>query len=166
MSSPTAGERRIALAAVAGAHGIAGEVRLKLFADNLDSFARGTVLYVGGDSRRLLAIKPAGKMPIARFEGVADRSAAEALRGKLVEIDRAVLPPLGEGEYYHADLIGRPCVDGDGQALGRVVAVENYGAGDLLEIEREGGTRSLVPFREPMAVLRQADILVDPDFLA
>ena len=84
---------------------------------------------------------------MARFEGIDDRGAAEALRGSLVEIDRSALPALEEGEYYHADLIGLPAVDREGSAVGTVVAVENYGAGDLLEIELEGGKRSLIPFR-------------------
>ncbi len=84
-------------------------------------------------------MKDGGKTAIARFEGISDRSAAEALRGQLVEIDRDKLPPLGEGEYYHADLIGLACVDGDGKPLGTVVALENFGAGDLLEVERANG---------------------------
>src|SRR5687768_8134851 len=104
MAKPTADEgRRIPLAAVAGAHGIKGEVRLKLFSDSSDSLARHSRLYVGGTERRLLEVRHAGKGAIARFKGIADRTAAEALRGSLVEVDRVALPPLGEGEYYHAD---------------------------------------------------------------
>src|SRR5919202_570953 len=142
------GERKIALAAVAGAHGVKGEVRLKLFSDSADSLAAHGQLYVGGAKRRLLAIRDAGKSAVARFEGISDRSAAEALRGSLVEVDRSALPPLEEGEYYHVDLIGLPAVDQDRNAVGTVVSVENYGAGDLLEIELEEGKRSLVPFRD------------------
>ena len=76
------------------------------------------------------------------------------------------LPPLEEGEYYHTDLIGLPCVDEGGNALGTVVAVENFGAGDLLEVERSDGRRSLIPFREPVARLDGERILLDPEFLA
>jgi 16S rRNA processing protein RimM len=97
---------------------------------------------------------------------VNDRSAAEALRGALVEIDRAALPPLDEGEYYHADLIGLPALDRDGNNIGTVAAVENYGAGDLLEIERENGKRSLIPFRAGIADLEDGRIVLDPEFLA
>jgi len=93
------GERRIALAAVAGAHGVKGELRLKLFSDSVESLARQKKLYVGGAERRLLGIRESGKTAVARFDGVADRSAAEALRGWLVEVDRSSLPPLEEGEY-------------------------------------------------------------------
>lgn len=160
------GERRIALAAVAGAHGVKGEVRLKLFSDSADSLAAHKKIYVGGVERRLLFVREGGKVVVARFEGVADRSAAEALRGSLVEIDRSALPPLDDGEYYHADVIGLPAVDPDGKAVGTVVSVENYGAGDLLEIEAENGKRSLIPFRENIADLHGDRIVLDPEFLA
>jgi 16S rRNA processing protein RimM len=164
MSSPAAG-KRVALAAVAGAHGVKGELRLKLFSDSVESLARHSRLHVGGRELALKDIKDGGKTAIARFEGISDRTAAEALRGSLVEIDRDQLPPLEEGEYYHADLIGLPCVD-DGKALGTVVAVENFGAGDLLEVERPDGRRSLIPFRDPIARLDNGRIILDPLFLA
>jgi 16S rRNA processing protein RimM len=160
------GERRIALAAVAGAHGVKGEVRLKLFSESVDSLSQHKKLYVGGAERRLLAIRDSGKTAVARFDGVNDRSAAEALRGSLVEIDRSALPPLDEGEFYHADLIGLPAADGQGNAVGSVVAVENYGAGDLLEIELEAGKRSLIPFKPGIADLEDGRIILDPAFLA
>lgn len=167
MKSPAPeGERRVALAAVAGAHGISGEVRLKLFAEDLSSLTSGATLFVDGTSRKLVSIRPADKMPIARFAGVADRSAAEALRGTLVEIDRSVLPELGDSEYYHADIIGLPCVDEAGVVQGRVVGIENYGASDLLEIERLDGKRALIPFADPIAVLDGDHVTIDPDFLA
>ena len=160
------GERRIALAAVAGAHGVKGELRLKLFSDSVESLSRHQQLYVGGAERRLLAVRDSGKTAVARFEGIADRAAAEALRGSLVEVDRADLPPLEEGEYYHADLVGLPAVDQSGATIGTVVAVENYGAGDLLEIELAGGKRSLIPFKPGIADLEDGKIVVDPEFLA
>ena len=160
------GERRIALAAVAGAHGVKGEVRLKLFSDSVESLSAHQELYVGGAKRRLLSVRDSGKTAVARFEGVADRSSAEALRGSLVEIDRSALPPLEEGEYYHADLIGLPVADRDGKAVGTVVAVENYGAGDLLETELESGTTSLIPFKDGIADLVDGKIVVDAEFLA
>lgn len=161
-----ASARRVALAAVAGAHGVKGELRLKLFSDSVESLARNSTLHVGGKPRALLEVRQAGKTAIARFEGVADRSAAEALRGQLIEIDRSELPPLEEGEYYHADLVGLACLDGEGRRLGSVVAVENFGAGDLLEVELSGGRRSLIPFREPVARLEAGAIILDPEFLA
>jgi 16S rRNA processing protein RimM len=160
------GERRIALAAVAGAHGVKGELRLKLFSDSVESLSRHELLYVGGAARRLLGIRDSGKTAVARFDGIADRSAAEALRGALVEVDRSALPPLEAGEYYHADLVGLPAEDQEGRAIGTVVGVENYGAGDLLEIEDSDGRRFLIPFREGIADLRGDRIELDRQFLA
>jgi 16S rRNA processing protein RimM len=158
---------RIALAAVAGAHGVRGELRLKLFSAGTDSLAAHAALYVGDVERRLLSIRPSGgKAAVARFEGIEDRGAAEALRGALIEVERAALPPLEEGEYYHVDLIGLAAVDSDGRHVGTVVAVENYGAGDLLEIEGDGGRRALIPFKTGIADLDDGRIVLDPEFLA
>ena len=159
------GEQRITLAAVAGAHGIKGEVRLKLFGDGVESLSRYKKLYVGGAERRLLAVRD-GKMAVARFDGIVDRGGAEALRGSLVEVDRAAMPPLADGEYYYADLIGLLAVDRAGNEIGSVVAVENFGAGDLLEIEITSGKRSLIPFKPGIADLEDGRVVLDPDFLA
>lgn len=156
---------RIALAVVAGAHGVKGEVRLKLFG-GADSLAGHQAVFVGGQDYALISVNPVTKGAIARFAGIADRSAAEALRGQLVEVDRASLPPLEDGEYYHADLVGLPCVDRHGAALGTVAAVENYGAGDLLEVETDAGKRSLIPFKPGIADLEDGRIILDPKFLA
>jgi 16S rRNA processing protein RimM len=160
------GGRRIALAAVAGAHGVKGEVRLKLFTDEPNGLKRFHPLYVAGTPHRLVEIRRSGAFAVARFEGISDRSEAEAMRGALVEVDRAALPPLEEGEYYHADLIGLAAVDRAGAAVGIVVAVENYGAGDLLEIELADGRRSLIPFKPGIADPEGGVIVVDREFLA
>ena len=165
MIGPATG-KRVALAAVAGAHGVKGELRLKLFSDSVESLARLSHFYVGGRELALRDIKDGGKTAIARFEGISDRTAAEALRGELVEVDRAALPPLEEGEYYHADLVGLPCVDEHGEPCGSVAGVENFGAGDLLEVELPTGKRSLIPFREPIARLEDGRDILDPEFLA
>jgi 16S rRNA processing protein RimM len=160
-----AGESRIALAAVAGAHGVRGEVRLKLFG-SVEGLASQKSITVGGRELPLESVRAAGKGAVARFAGINDRSAAEALRGQLVEIDRTSLPPLGEDEYYHADLVGRPCVDREGNPVGTVAAVENFGAGDLLDVERPDGKRSLIPFRHGIAELEDGSIVLDLEFLA
>ena len=159
-------EKRVALAAVAGAHGVKGEVRLKLFTDSAASLASYRKVHVGGAQRRLIEVRERGKAAIARFEDITDRSAAEALQGQLVEVDRSALRPLEEGEYYHADLVGLPCFDREGQSVGSVVAVENFGAGDLLEVELPGGRRSLIPFRQGIADVEDGRIILDPEFLA
>jgi 16S rRNA processing protein RimM len=158
-------EARVVLAAVAGAHGIGGEVRLKLFAEDADSLKRHKQVQVGERALTIAALRE-GASPIVRFAGIADRSAAEALRGQLVTIPRSALPPLADGEYYHADLIGLPCQSAAGEPLGTVVAVENFGAGDIVEVERTDGRRAMVPFREGVAELAGDRVVVDPEFLA
>lgn len=125
-----------------GAHGVTGEVRLKVFADALSAhrtFNNGTLT--------LKSVRPGNNGAIARFAEIADRNAADALRGTELTVSRDALPPLGEGEYYHADLIGLIAVNGEGAALGTVVAVENFGAGDVIEVERPDGKRFMVPMR-------------------
>ncbi len=158
-------EDQVALAAIAGAHGIGGEVRLKLFAESADSLKRHEQVRVGDRLLTLASLK-GDRTPIARFAEIADRNAAEALRGQLVTIPRSALPPLGEGEYYHADLIGLPCATAAGEPLGRVVAVEDFGAGDILEIEKPDGRRAMLPFRRGIADLEEGRIVADPEFLA
>jgi 16S rRNA processing protein RimM len=156
---------QVALAAIAGAHGISGEVRLKLFAESAGSLRRHREVRAGDRRLTLISVKD-GPPPIARFAEIADRSAAEALRGQVLTVPRSALPPLEEGEYYHADLVGLPCETAEGQPLGTVVAVENFGAGDLLEIERPDGRRSMVPFRADVAHRDGDRIVADPEFLA
>ncbi|WP_448665108.1 ribosome maturation factor RimM [Sphingomonas sp. CJ20] len=145
-------DRPVTLAAVIGAHGIAGEVRLKVFADDLARYAS-----FNDGALTLKSVRGGSNGTIARFAEVADRNAAEALRGTALTVPRSALPPLGEGEYYHVDLLGLPAVSSEGEALGAVIAIDNYGAGDVLEIERPAGDdgkpgkRFMVPMR-PEAV--------------
>jgi 16S rRNA processing protein RimM len=160
------GNGRIALAAVVGAHGVKGEVRLKLFTDSAANLACHEHMFVAGIDRELETVRDGGNGAVARFSGVSDRTAAEALRGSLVEVERSALPPLEEGEYYHADLVGIACVDGEGAQVGTVVAVENFGAGDLLEVQTADGRRPLIPFKAGIADLRDGQIVVDREFLA
>lgn len=136
-------EKTVTLAAVAGAHGVTGEVRLKLFAESVDSLKRHKS-YNGG-ALTLKSVRAHKGGAIARFAEIADRNAAEALRSTLLTVDRAELPPLAESEYYYSDLIGLPCLTTEGEALGTCVAVENYGAGDILEIEKPDKKRFMVP---------------------
>jgi 16S rRNA processing protein RimM len=164
-SAPVTADQ-VTLAAVAGAHGIGGEVRLKLFAEGVDSLKRHKLFHAGERTLTLKSVKPGSAGAIARFAEIADRSAAEALRGTLLTVPRDALPALAEDEYYHADLIGLACVDAEGAALGTVVAVENFGAGDLLEIERPDGKRALIPFKPGVADLTDGRIVADSAFLA
>jgi len=159
-------EPQVTLAAIAGAHGISGEVRLKLFAQGVDSLKRHKILHAGDRILTLKSVKPGSAGAIARFAEIADRGAAEALRGTLLTVPRSALPPLEEGEYYHADLVGLPCQAESGEALGIVVGVENFGAGDLLEIERPDGKRALIALRPGIADLEEGKVVADPAFLA
>jgi 16S rRNA processing protein RimM len=157
-------DRPVTLAAIIGAHGIAGEVRLKLFGEGVGSLKRYPAFNDG--ALTVEKLKDDGKGgAIARFAQVADRSAAEALRGTALSVPRSALPPLAEGEYYYADLIGLPAVSSDGRALGHCVAVENYGAGDVLEIERPDGQRFMVPMRvEAVPEWDDARLVIDAAF--
>jgi 16S rRNA processing protein RimM len=126
----------VTLAVVAGAHGIGGEVKLKLFTDDLSAYGA-----FNGGTLTLAGLRGT----VARFAEVGDRTAAEALRGTALTVPRDALPPLAEGEYYHADLIGLAVETPDGTAVGEVVAIENFGAGDVVEIARTGGGTVMVP---------------------
>jgi 16S rRNA processing protein RimM len=139
-----ASDKPVVLAAVIGAHGVAGEVRLKLFSDDL---ARYKTLHAGERRFTLKSLRPGPNGAVARLAEVADRNAAEALRGTQLTVPRSALPALDEGEYYHADLLGEAAVSTAGEALGTIVDVMDYGAGDLIEIERADGRRFLVPVK-------------------
>ena len=157
-------DRPVTLAAIAGAHGVTGEVRLKLFADSVDSLKAHKTFNGGALTLKSLRDGPNG--PVARFAEIADRNAADALRGTVLSVPRQALPPLADGEYYYADLLGLPCVTAGGVVLGHVVAVENFGAGDVIEIENADGGRWLAPFRAGVADLIEGQVFIDAAFVA
>ena len=145
-----------------------GEVRLKLFGAGEESV---TAHKSFNDGRLTLkSLRPGNNGAIARFAEINDRNAAEAARGTELTVPREALPPLGEGEYYHADLLGLRCVSTTGEDLGVCVAIENFGAGDVIEVERpaeEGkpGKRFMVPMK-PEAVPEWGErILIDALFI-
>lgn len=138
-------EKQIVLAAIIGAHGVSGDVRLKLFGDGIDTLKAYGQFQAEGRTLTLKSIRPGPNGAVARFAEVADRGAAEGMRGLQLTVPRSALPELGEGEYYHADLIGLPCTSSDGEELGEIIAVENFGAGDILDIKRPSGKSFMVP---------------------
>jgi 16S rRNA processing protein RimM len=144
-------DKPVTLAAIIGAHGVTGEIRLKLFGDGPDSLRAYKRFDAGGRALTLKSIRSGSNGAVARFAEIADRNTAEALRGMALTVPRSALPPLAEGEFYHHDLIGLPCISDAGDDLGHIVAVENFGAGDILEIERpvqadgKPGKRFMVP---------------------
>lgn len=125
-----------------GAHGVAGEVKLKVFAEDIGAYQS-----FNDGALTLVSVRPANHGAVARFAEAATREAAEALRGTELSVRRSLLPPLEDGEYYYADLIGLPVRSDAGEPIGRVVLVENFGAGDVLEIEKADGRRFMVPMR-------------------
>ncbi|MEL1250544.1 ribosome maturation factor RimM [Aurantiacibacter gilvus] len=142
-----AGTAPVTLAAIIGAHGVTGEVRLKLFGEGVESLKAHKAFNDG--SLTLKKVRDDNKGgAIARFAEVMDRTAAEKLRGTTLTVPREALPPLGEGEYYHIDLIGLAAISASGTALGEVVAVHDFGAGDVIEICKPDGKTFMVPMRK------------------
>ena len=152
-------DKPVTLAAIIGAHGVTGEVRVKLFGEGVATLSAHRSFNDG--ALTLSKLRDDGKGgAIARFAEVADRTVAEKLRGTALTVPRSTLPSLAEGEYYYADLIGLVAVSDAGEPLGTVVAVENFGAGDVLEIERRDGMRFMVPMREEAVPAWDEDRLV------
>jgi 16S rRNA processing protein RimM len=149
----------VLLAAVIGAQGLKGEVKAKLFTAAPDALPRYGVLHTrDGRELRVTAFRPTkpGEAVIA-FEGVRDRDAAEALKGAELLVDRAALPQTEEDEFYHSDLIGLEARDAEGRILGKVSALYNYGASDVIELTRPDGNDVLLAFsRETVPVLNIA----------
>jgi 16S rRNA processing protein RimM len=142
---------RVVLGRIVGAHGVRGEVLVTTFTARPESIGAYGPLSDGSGERAFVleVVRPARKGVVARLEGVADRTAAQALKGVELYVDRGRLPEAAEGEFYHADLVGLTAVDADGTLLGEVVAVRNYGAGDMLEIRlARTNEEALVPFTD------------------
>lgn len=159
-----AADRPVTLAVCVGAHGVTGEVRLKLFTQDLKPYP---ALDAGGRTLTLKSVRPGPNGAVARFAEIPDRNAAEALRGTELTVPRASLPPLDEGEYYHADLLGLPCLSTTGEAIGTVVLIENFGAGDVIEIERPDGKRFMIPMRpEAVPEWNAERLVVDAAFVS
>ena len=158
-------DKPVTLAAVTGAHGVAGEVRLKLFGEGFEalkphkSFNEGklTLTKVRSDNKG---------GAIARFAEVAGRNEAEALRGTVLTVPRDALPALDEGEFYYSDLLGLPVVTDAGDEVGTVCAVENFGATEIVEIEKPDGKKFMVPLTEQAVPGWDAEKLtVNADFV-
>ncbi len=165
------GERKpVCVGVVTGAHGVRGLVRVKPFTGEPEAVAAyGPV--TTKDGRRRFAIETKGMakdLVICRLAGIADRDAAAALRGTELDVPRERLPETDEDEegWYHADLVGLRAVGADGTAYGRIAAVQNFGAGGLLEIAPEGGGETvLMAFTDenvPEVDIEGGRIVIDP----
>jgi 16S rRNA processing protein RimM len=143
---------RVILAVIGAPHGVKGEVRLKSFAaDPMSLRAYGKLFATDGRGFEIERMRPAKDVLVAKFRGVDDRDAAAKLTGLELGIERSALPITEADEFYHADLIGLEAFDPSGMSLGHVVAVQNYGAGDILEIAPSKRPSILVPFTKASA---------------
>lgn len=142
-------DRRICLGKIVAAHGVKGLVKIRPFGD--DFTLLGGILYTAENGPQTISItlkNPLGKYILAQIEGVTDRTQAEEIRGTELYAERTALPDLDEDEgHYFEDLLGRKVFDEHGESVGNIIAVENYGASDLLEIRSPRGT-FLIPFTD------------------
>ena len=149
---------RVCVGAIAGAFGVKGDVRLKSFCAEPTAIGGYGPLFTE-DGKQSFSVKLGQPIPngfSARLGGVGTREAAEALRGIRLYADRDKLPSLPDDEFYHADLIGLTMMDTGGNVIGKVTAVLNHGAGDILEVQRAGKGSALVPFT--LAVVPTVDV--------
>ncbi len=157
----------VLLAVVRSAHGLKGEVRVKIFTEKPEALTSYGAL-TSGDGRQfevssIRAVK--GDEAVAQLKGIAERGAAESLSGQNLYVPRGALPDPEEEEFYHADLIGLRAEDEHGKLLGKIIAVQNFGAGDLIEIADAKGSSHFFPFtREivPVVDLQAKRVVVAP----
>jgi len=141
-------QRDVLLAAILGAHGLKGEVRVKTFTETPDNLgAYGPLRAKDGRAFTVEALRPGkdGEV-IVTFVEIRDRDTAEALKGTELFVSRAALPEAENGVFYHADLVGLDAEDREGRRIGKVAAVNNYGAGDVLVITGDDGQEILLAF--------------------
>ena len=149
--SPPKNKRRILVGEITGAHGIRGDVLVRTYTGAPDGIAAyGPLTDATGQKKfSLRVVRVTSKGIVARVAGVEDRNGAEPLRGTKLYIDHAKLPPTTEAEFYHADLIGLRAIAADGETLGEIVAVQNFGAGDLLELKPlDHSETRFIPFED------------------
>jgi 16S rRNA processing protein RimM len=159
--------RKVCLAQVTGAHGVRGEVRLRVFADDPKLIAKCGPLSDAKDKQSYKAtLKGVVKNEvIAALSGVTDRNTAQAMKGVELFVERSQLPKTGKREYYHADLVGLPAATVDGKRLGKVAALHNFGAGAVLEVELKRGNSVMFPFTDrvvPVVDLDAGTVVIDP----
>jgi 16S rRNA processing protein RimM len=153
---------------IGAAHGVRGEVKLKSYTVDPMAVAGYGPLETadGARSFKIEALRAAGGTLVARLAGVTDRTGAERLRNLDLYVPRERLPPTADEEFYHADLIGLAAVTSAGEAVGTVVALHNFGAGDLVELRpADGGASMLLPFNAtavPAIDVAAGRIVVEP----
>ena len=162
------GGARVCLGQIGAAHGVRGEVRLRSFTSDPAAIAGyGPLETEDGRVIEIEKLRPAKDHFVARLSGIRDRDAASALTNAKLYVPRERLPQTQDpDEFYHADLIGLAAVDPAGKALGTIVAIHNFGAGDLIEVRPQtGGPTELVPFdaiHVPVVDIAAGKIVVHP----
>jgi 16S rRNA processing protein RimM len=161
-------QRRVCVAKIGAPHGVRGEVKLWPYtADPMAVKDFGPLETEDGTrSFTIEALRPAKEFLVARFKDVSDRNAAETLCHIELYVARERLPEPDDDEFYHADLIGLAVVDTRGAALGTVIAVHNFGAGDIIEMQRNDNRATvMLPFTDvvvPEIDIDGGRIVVDP----
>ncbi|MBL4720192.1 MAG: 16S rRNA processing protein RimM [Alphaproteobacteria bacterium] len=148
MTNTLDSDKRVCLGVITGSHGVRGQVRVKSFAaEPKDVVAYGPLSDESGARAYELTLTGTAKgVLLARIAGVQDRDEADALRGVELWVDRSKLPNADDGEFYHADLIGLPAVHLDGAPFGTVLALHDFGAGEMIEFDLESGGTAILPF--------------------
>jgi 16S rRNA processing protein RimM len=159
----------ILIAAITAAHSLDGSVKLKLFGNDKTNLKRYKIFTTNRNTALALkSVRMQSGVAIARFNEINDRTAAEQARGTKLYVARTALPAASDDEIYHIDLIGMSVATPDAVTVGTVIDVVNYGAGDLLDIQRSNGQTILIPYRD-VAVLETdraaKHIIIDPAFL-
>jgi 16S rRNA processing protein RimM len=156
----------VLMAEIAGPHGLKGEVKLVCYAENPDHLVDLAPLQdEKGNVYTLEYMNPHKAHYIAAFAEIADRTAAEKIKHRKLYIPRDRLPPLPDGEYYQTDLIGLTMVDTHHQILGEVMALQNFGAGELFHLKNDKAQEFFIPHTKDVILKIDLDaglILADP----
>jgi 16S rRNA processing protein RimM len=161
------GKDRVCVAQIGAPHGVRGEVRLWPYTEDPLALQEYGVLESEDGAREfeIETLRPVKDHLVARVRGIVDRKAAEQLTNTKLFVPRSRLPAPGADEFYHADLIGVPVFGTDDRQLGIVAAMHNFGAGDLLEVQRPVGGSVLLTFTQavvPLIDLAGRRIVIDP----
>lgn len=143
-------EDKVCLGAIVGVHGIRGEVKVKCFSDDEKNFNSYGVFTDEAENKtfKAKAVGHSKELLRVKIQGVDDRNTAETLVGTGLYVKREKLPQLNEEEFYHADLIGLDTKNISGEIIGKVNALYNFGAGDLIEIKMADGSLEMLPFNK------------------
>ena len=157
---------QICVARIGAPHGVRGAVKLWTFTEDPLAVTDYGPLKTkdGGRTLEIATVREANGHLVATFKGIANREDAERLNGVELYIPRDMLPETEDDEYYHADLIGLAAVDPAGATIGRVVAIHNFGAGDIIEIAPPEGNSVLLPFTNavvPTVDLKAGHVVIE-----